>query len=336
MRRVTPALVNRLMMAVSGALSWLLFVVLALLAITGSGKLIWDALRGGAGRWTWMCRVICVGYGLWWWRDWNRPSDGTIGRNATVMGIMRPILEAAQAYFSAHLILDYDKEQARRRLAGHPVMLCCHPHGIWGLGVLANLAFNNGPSVVKHSVYAATLNIHFCIPGWRELCLALGLVSVSRRSIQNLLRASKDVAVVLGGARESLDARSGVMELTIRGRRGFFRLALEHGAAICPVITFGEVELFHQVRTGWLRWAQARLLKWMSFALPVFWGQYLLVPAPIPLTTVVGDPISVTKIAKPTDEDIKALQDVYVTALTALHAKFDRRYSPCPTTLIIK
>jgi 2-acylglycerol O-acyltransferase 2 len=45
---------------------------------------------------------------------------------------------------------------------------------------------------------------------------------------------------VVGGAQESLHARPGVMELILRKRHGFIRMAIESGSLLVPVLSFGE------------------------------------------------------------------------------------------------
>jgi len=48
------------------------------------------------------------------------------------------------------------------------------------------------------------------------------------------------VTIVVGGAEESLHARPGVMELVLKKRHGFIRLAIDSGSLLVPVLSFGE------------------------------------------------------------------------------------------------
>jgi len=48
------------------------------------------------------------------------------------------------------------------------------------------------------------------------------------------------ITIVVGGAEESLHARPGVMELVLKKRHGFIRLAIESGSLLVPVLSFGE------------------------------------------------------------------------------------------------
>uniref|UniRef100_A0A670ZL78 Acyltransferase n=1 Tax=Pseudonaja textilis TaxID=8673 RepID=A0A670ZL78_PSETE len=62
-------------------------------------------------------------------------------------------------------------------------------------------------------------------------CPTPGMVPVSKRSLDFLLRAGpgRAVVIVVGGAMESLDCNPGEQRVHLSGRRGFVRLALEHG-----------------------------------------------------------------------------------------------------------
>lgn len=94
----------------------------------------------------------------------------------------------------------------------------------------------------------ATVTASFKIPFWRDLVLACGGISASRHSVDYCLRSGKSVVIVVGGALEALDARPGSVDLTLRRRRGFVRMALKRGAHLVPVYSFGENELYEQVR----------------------------------------------------------------------------------------
>ena len=50
--------------------------------------------------------------------------------------------------------------------------------------------------------------------------------------------------MAVGGALESLHVVPGTLDIIVKRRQGFVTLAAETGAAIVPVISFGENELF--------------------------------------------------------------------------------------------
>jgi len=46
---------------------------------------------------------------------------------------------------------------------------------------------------------------------------------------------------------QALDAHPGINNLTLKNRKGFVKIALQHGAALVPVYSFGENNLFLQL-----------------------------------------------------------------------------------------
>ena len=148
-------------------------------------------------------------------------------------------------------------------------IFCFHPHGAFSTGMLLNFATEatgfskQFPGITPH---ALTLVGNYKFPLGREIGLLLGTCSCSSESIDYLLstpltppegtanganthRTSGSQAAVLavGGQHEMLDAHPGSFRLTLLKRRGFARKALQHGADLVPVFSFGENDLINQV-----------------------------------------------------------------------------------------
>ena len=67
---------------------------------------------------------------------------------------------------------------------------------------------------------------------YREILLSLGIIDVSRKGLEYVLTqkgAGHSVLIIVGGAAEILDMRPDNYVLTLLGRKGFIRLALETG-----------------------------------------------------------------------------------------------------------
>jgi hypothetical protein len=73
------------------------------------------------------------------------------------------------------------------------------------------------PGIKPHLL---TLSSNFQIPIYRDILLALGICSVSRKSCSNILKAGPGsaITIVVGGAAESLSAHPGTADLTLRRR----------------------------------------------------------------------------------------------------------------------
>ncbi|RWS17770.1 2-acylglycerol O-acyltransferase 3-like protein [Dinothrombium tinctorium] len=217
-----------------------------------------------------------------------------------------------------------------------------HPHGILGVGSILNFATDatgfdkKFPDINRRVV---TLNINFLIPFHREYVLSLGCISADKKSIEWMLRnngTGNAVVIVVGGAAESLDAVPNTMQLTLKYRKGFVKIALENGASLVPCVSFGENELFSQLANSdnsMYKKVQRYIRSVTTFALPVFYGrgifQYNIgfLPYRKSINTVVGKPIDVEKIENPTEEDINKLHDLYVKSLIDLFYAHRSKYA---------
>lgn len=102
-----------------------------------------------------------------------------------------------------------------------------------------------------------------------------------------------------------------------------------------PVFSFGENDLFSSIlisENSMFRKFQNKIKKWLSFGLPIFWGRGIfnynfgLLPYRKPIHTVIGSPIPVKKVDKPTDQQINELHEFYIKELIELFNKHKSKY----------
>eukprot|EP00697_Spironema_sp_BW2_P007895 gnl/Spiro4/2232_TR1077_c0_g1_i1.p1 gnl/Spiro4/2232_TR1077_c0_g1~~gnl/Spiro4/2232_TR1077_c0_g1_i1.p1 ORF type:complete len:434 (+),score=88.91 gnl/Spiro4/2232_TR1077_c0_g1_i1:96-1304(+) len=214
-----------------------------------------------------------------------------------------------------------------------------HPHGIISIGALGNFAFQGtgfGDLFPGIDLRVATLPLNFKVPFMREILLGGGAVDSNFNTCCNVLNRGPGSALMLvvGGAAESLDARPGVMDLTLK-RYGFVRVALQNGASLVPVLSFGEndvyTEVLDQSRGSRTRRIQETIQKWLGFATPLFHGRGILnydfglLPFRHPIVSVVGKPIPMPKFEGSVNspEGLAVVQDLHQQYVTALQALWD-------------
>ena len=120
-----------------------------------------------------------------------------------------------------------------------------------------------------------TLASNFKFPIYRDIVLACGVCSVSRQSCEYILSSGpgNSIVIVIGGASESLSARPGIADLTLKKRLGFIRMAIRHQAELVPTFSFGENDLYDQLDNhngSWVWKAQKTMQKFLGFTLPLF------------------------------------------------------------------
>ncbi|KAH0605024.1 uncharacterized protein H6S33_005006 [Morchella sextelata] len=212
-----------------------------------------------------------------------------------------------------------------------------------------------------------TLDSNFRVPFYRDFLMFMGLASVSRRSCEALLRGEaaqppptwsawkpwtwwrlvfllpifhpaphytaptgggRAITIVLGGARESLEAIPGRMALVVKRRRGVLRIAIRENAGIVPVLSFGENELYDQMVPtggGMIEKLQMFVKSVAGFTVPLFHARGVfnydvgLLPYRKEVNTVVGRPVfPKAQMESPRDGDLDEFQERYLAELRRL------------------
>ena len=195
-----------------------------------------------------------------------------------------------------------------------------HPHGILPFGAMINFCTNVNGAAELLSVEVRVLAASFCfyVPFYRDLLLAGGGCDAARYCARGLLEThGKSLMLVPGGATEALYASKGRHTLVLRKRRGFVRLAMQTGAALVPSYSFGENDTYTQFSSdsGLISKAKKSFQAVFGISLPLISN---VLPHKCDITSVIGKPIEVAQVKEPTDEQVAALLERYIAAVTAL------------------
>ncbi|KAK8256269.1 diacylglycerol O-acyltransferase-like protein 2B [Phyllosticta capitalensis] len=243
-----------------------------------------------------------------------------------------PIWSLYASYFPARLHRTTELPPTRKYIFGY------HPHGILSHGAFAAFAtealgFSQLFPGITNSLL--TLDSNFRIPFHRDYLLRLGLASVSRESCENLLSKGgpngegmgRAITIVIGGARESLDAAPGQLRLVLSRRKGFIKMAIRTGADLVPVLCFGENELYEQLEAQQhprVHKIQLLVKKFMGFTVPLFHARGVfnydvgMMPYRRPLNVVVGRPIKIEQQSTPDPAYVDEMHSQYVRELRRL------------------
>jgi 2-acylglycerol O-acyltransferase 2 len=145
------------------------------------------------------------------------------------------------------------------------------------------------------------------------------------------------ITIVIGGARESLDAQPHSLRLVLKCRKGFVKLAIRTGADLVPVLAFGENDLFDQLEPEEypkIHKFQLLVKKLLGFTIPLFHARGIfnydvgLMPYRRPLNIVVGRPVKVIQNPKPEQEEIDRVHEEYVQELERIWNTWKDDFSP--------
>ncbi|ETN69683.1 diacylglycerol acyltransferase [Necator americanus] len=306
---------------------------------------------------------ILLLYGIWYYYDRDSPKKGAYPSEWVQRWTVHKWFAE---YFPVKLHKTVDLSPSHNYLIG------CHPHGIIAMAVFANFATNGTDKNhkfpgIRFSVCTLTSNFKTMIR--RELLLLMGMIDASKESIEYVLNSpetGRAVVIVIGGAEEALDAHPGYHMLTLKSRKGFIKEAVKTGAYLVPVYSFGENEVFEQVRfrnvSYWLTQLQSlrvfqvenpkgsavrRFQSWVKrfggYSLPFFHGRGIFqltfgyLPFRRPIDTVVGVPIPVERTVNPSQQQIDELHQIYIEKLDELFEKHKQRFGvPAETKLVIQ
>lgn len=187
------------------------------------------------------------------------------------------------------------------------------------------------------------------MPVQREILLSCGFSSASENSLKALLKQSNDlnhesnhdgytsngVGLIVGGVREAFYTHPNAYKCYLKRRKGFVKIALQTGASLVPVISYGENNMYEIVdyKPGsWVRIFQDTFKRYTNVTPIHFNGRgYLqytfgLIPRRYPITTVVGAPIHLKKIRDPNETEINEAHALFCRKLKDLFEKHKSKY----------
>ncbi|KXN66471.1 diacylglycerol acyltransferase [Conidiobolus coronatus NRRL 28638] len=210
-----------------------------------------------------------------------------------------------------------------------------HPHGIVPYGMFSAMnsnccGFDELYPGIKLNLKVGAVNLG--LPLLKEIGLYFGVQLVSKKSIKKTLaKEGNSVVLNVGGGAEMIFSVPGTAKLIIKNRYGFIKIALETGSDLVPVYAFGENSTYNQSpvdQTSSNFWLKREFYKKTNFFLPMISGRGIFpntkgaFPLNVPIRIVVGKPINVEKVERPTEEQIHEFYDKYCSELEALYNEY--------------
>lgn len=201
-------------------------------------------------------------------------------------------------------------------------ILLWHPHDLMTITSAIHNGFQvTDPSYTPTKIVSLWFYNH--IPIIKDFMRMGNCISSNYETIKETLH-TESVSIMLGGIQELLDANENTIILTIKKRRGIFKIALETGSALVPIITYGESKLFPPLKHPIIDSANKMLHSFLKVALPVptieslnNWVKLFNEPLEA-VHTYTGSVIKVAKIELPIEQDIDNLRDLYIKEVEKL------------------
>ena len=203
------------------------------------------------------------------------------------------------------------------------------PHGMSGVTAV----IHNGYKITDPSYKPTKGVVHsffFFIPVVKDIIRQLNAIPSDYSSIKRTIE-KESISITLGGAKEMGIFKEKNLDVVVKNRKGIFKIALETGTPIVPIITYGENEIFPRSNIDlfdYLNDIYYYLFK-LRFPFPSLtsiqnWKNISKHPLE-PIHTYTGKPIIVKKNDNPTMKDIEKLKTKYIKRVKELFLKTNTR-----------
>jgi len=197
-----------------------------------------------------------------------------------------------------------------------------HPHGISGLTPIIHNGYN-----LTHPNYIASKgvahSVFFNIPLLSTFIKYLNAIPSDYTTIKKTV-SKESISITVGGVDEMRRLKDKILELVIKKRKGIFKIALETGTPIVPILTYGENELFPESDNEFIQWFNNKLYEYLKLRISIpkfksFINWLKITNQPLnPIHTYTGRPIYVKKIENPTLSHIQKLRNIYISRINEL------------------
>ena len=197
-----------------------------------------------------------------------------------------------------------------------------HPHGIFSLTHIFHAATDITDWPYRNMKGVAHVLLTK-IPFLADLLDEDKYVESTYQQMKGALKEGHSISLCLGNISEAKYLDDYKITAIVKKRTGIFKMSIETGIPIIPVLSYGEQSMFKQMYTfGILE----RLSKLIGMQLPfpniesmVEWLSIYRKPLDKKIYTHIGQPIAVGEPHTPTKDEINALRDKYIDALTELY-----------------
>lgn len=237
---------------------------------------------------------------------------------------------------------EYDK-YFRTTVVGRPFakdqqsVFAIYPHGIvpLTLGLTAFGRLNTLFNELRIVVATATR----LVPVFSHVLRLGGAVDASQASVDATLAAGNSIGITPGGIAEMFwgypqpGCHPNEEYAVLRHRKGFVRMAIQHGCALIPVFVFGGSKLYKRVVAPQFLVDLSRRLQ---TSLLLFYGKYgLPIPFQVPMTYAVGPAIQTMVNAAPTPEEVDFVHNCFVAALRGTFEEHKTAYGWAHKRLVV-
>lgn len=197
-----------------------------------------------------------------------------------------------------------------------------HPHGIFSLTHLFHVV-TDCTDWPYRNVRCVAHSLLYKVPFLFDFIDEEKIVQSSYHDMRNALLHGDSLSICLGNYTEGKYTDPHRITTIVKKRSGIFRMAIETGTPLIPVLSYGEQSAFQQMNTfGFLEFLSNCIgvqLNCPSIESMKKWHSIFMKPLDDKIHTHIGQPIDVGKARNPTTKEIHELRTTYIAALQKLY-----------------
>jgi diacylglycerol O-acyltransferase 2, plant len=197
-----------------------------------------------------------------------------------------------------------------------PSIFVIEPHDVLPLGIST---FHDALGIwPTHKALGGVSSAIFSVPLMRHIFTWCSAVEVTKSRLLDSLKRGYSVAVCPGGAHEvAYMEKDNEIVLYMKSRYGLVKLCLETGTPLIPSFCFGQRKIYNYwVPKNKTLQVFCRKLGFMPLYFTGYFGIPFAPPKSLPITVVVGKPITIPKVENPTEEQMHEYHDLLVQSIT--------------------
>lgn len=201
-----------------------------------------------------------------------------------------------------------------------------HPHGYMAASIVLHTATRFTDWPVRNIKCAVIPGLKYYL-GMPEV-LEDRFVESNYSDMKKLLtHTHSSLAVSPGGLDEMVQIRKKELRIKLLSRKGVFRLAIETGTPLVPVLIFGETELCNPLEGSLMEYAHSwtRMFRiplvLPSLELCMKWLSLRQKPLDTKCVSVIGKAVEAGPARDPTEEEIYDLRAKYIEGVKKLYAE---------------
>ena len=233
------------------------------------------------------------------------------------------IMNNAADYFKIKVIHENLQEINKYK----QVLYALEPHDVLPLSIFV---FNDNLNAFPgQKCLGCITGACFNIPLMRHMYTWVNATDVGKKNVLKLIADGISPVICPGGVQEvTLMTNKDDCVLYLKNRKGFVKLAIQHGLPLIPVFTFGLKGSFNYWVPKGKFWTNlARRIGFLPMAFFGVFGLPLGPAKPVQYTLIAGSPIPVGAAQpEPSQEEIDKFHRIFVDDLVALYERHKSTY----------